>query len=337
MVANKTVGSLVNARGQKLHTVEWLPEEVKDTKACIFFQHGFGEYIERFDAVFQTWTSAGIAVYGFDTHGMGLSEPLDVPQRALVRKFAFLVEDSLKVLKDVVQPSLKANNITAPLFIAGNSLGGLVASYVVLASPDTFAGLVMQSPAIDVEWTPVLSSPRPRPPSSPPRLRPRLPSACPQALKEHLKHVGSTDVTLHEVAGGYHELLYGPEKEEVKALISAWVLAKAAAAAAAAREVPAAAVEETPAVPAAAVEETPAAAAPEEEVTVAAAVKQEVAAVASAVAGVVEPAVEAVKAAPAAVAAVVAGAVEPAAAAVEPAAAAAKVEAPAEAVEAAAK
>lgn len=42
-----------------------------------------------------------------------------------------------------------------PLFIGGNSLGGLVASHLALARP-TVVGLIMQSPAIDVEWNAVL-------------------------------------------------------------------------------------------------------------------------------------------------------------------------------------
>lgn len=45
------------------------------------------------------------------------------------------------------QPALKANGTDSkPLFMAGNSLGGLVGSHVVLRRPDTFAGLLMQSP-----------------------------------------------------------------------------------------------------------------------------------------------------------------------------------------------
>lgn len=43
-----------------------------------------------------------------------------------------------------------------------------------------------------------------------------------------LKHVGSTDVTLKEVEGGYHELLMGPEKEQVRVDIRDWLLVHAA-------------------------------------------------------------------------------------------------------------
>ncbi len=54
----------------------------------------------------------------------------------------------MQFLTEVIQPQMKAKAISAPLFMGGNSLGGLVASYVVLAKPDAFAGLVMQSPGM---------------------------------------------------------------------------------------------------------------------------------------------------------------------------------------------
>ncbi len=59
---------------------------------------------------------------------------------------------------------------------------------------------------------------------------PGRPSLVPQALKEHLAQVSSTDKTLVEVAGGYHELQHGPEKAEVLKGIADWVLQHTAAA-----------------------------------------------------------------------------------------------------------
>ncbi len=51
------------------------------------------------------------------------------------------------------QPALREKGLSSlPLFMGGNSLGGLVASYVALERPTAFAGLILQSPAIDVEW-----------------------------------------------------------------------------------------------------------------------------------------------------------------------------------------
>ncbi|KXZ55182.1 hypothetical protein GPECTOR_3g328 [Gonium pectorale] len=279
----KTSGSFTNGRGNKLYTYAYTPDG--PVSAVVFWHHGFGGS--------KVWTEAGIAVYGFDAHGMGHSEPLDEPSRGLVRSFSHLVDDALLYISEVLQPELKAKGVTAPLFMAGNSLGGLVASYVVLAQPQLFAGLILQSPALDVEWTPVLvamvgnllsalvpgaklvPAVRPEDMSQDPavvksyledpliyqgnvrarsgneflkgfrglgarRKEFKLPilgvhgtsDRCTSlpALRAHLKAVSSTDVTLKEVEGGYHELLHGPEKETVRAFIQAWILEHATAA-----------------------------------------------------------------------------------------------------------
>ncbi len=60
-------------------------------------------------------------------------------------------------------------------------------------------------------------------PRPPPAARPE------QALKRHLAAISSSDITLKEVEGGYHELLFGPEKEQVRQWIMDWILAHAAA------------------------------------------------------------------------------------------------------------
>ncbi|KAG2448537.1 hypothetical protein HYH02_006428 [Chlamydomonas schloesseri] len=289
----KTSSHFTNKRGQKLYFVSHTPDNGAEVKAVVFWHHGLGEYIDRFDATFKVWTDAGIAVYGFDVHGMGLSEPLDKKDRILVKKFEYLPEDAVQFLEEVLQPALKEAGLDSkPLFMAGNSLGGLVASHMVLRRPDAFAGLLMQSPAIDVEWTPVLRfqaavgnvlaamvprahlvpAVRPEDMSQDPAVvqayldDPLIPKGnvkaqtgneclkgfralvplrkqfklpiyavhgtddkCTSlpALREHLKHVSSTDVTLKEVPQGRHELLFGPEKDEVRAEMRDWILAHA--------------------------------------------------------------------------------------------------------------
>ncbi|EFJ44964.1 hypothetical protein VOLCADRAFT_106192 [Volvox carteri f. nagariensis] len=292
---SKNSGSFTNARGQKLYTVSWTPEE-GDVKAVLLWNHGLGEYIDRFEGSAKYWVASGIAVFGFDAHGMGLSEPLDDAGRGLVRRFSHLVEDALMYHDKVLLPALAEKAITAPVFIGGNSLGGLVASYAALERPEAFKGLILQSPAVDVEWTPVLRIqaalgnilaallPRAK---LVPAVRPEDMSQDPDVVKEYLedpmiykgnvralsgnevlkgfrglvakranlklpiyavhgtsdrctslpalrdmlKHVSSTDVTLQEVVGGYHELLHGPEKEQVRKDIKDWMLARAEAAA----------------------------------------------------------------------------------------------------------
>jgi hypothetical protein len=67
------------------------------------------EYINRFHQSCSEWASQGIAVYGFDPHSFGHSEPSDEPSRGLIKKFNHLVEDSLGYMDHV----LKVGNLGA--------------------------------------------------------------------------------------------------------------------------------------------------------------------------------------------------------------------------------
>lgn len=48
-----------------------------------------------------------------------------------------------------------------------------------------------------------------------------------QAVKRLLQASQSKDKTLNEIPGGYHELIMGPEKEQVIAMVRDWILARA--------------------------------------------------------------------------------------------------------------
>ncbi|KXZ55183.1 hypothetical protein GPECTOR_3g329 [Gonium pectorale] len=284
----KSKGEFTNKRGQKLVTYAFVPDDVASIKAVLFWHHGLGGS--------KVWADAGIAVYGFDAHGMGLSEPLAKGGRCYIKRFSHLLDDALLFISHVLLPDLKDKGVTAPLFMGGGSLGGLMAAYVVLEQQQQFKGLIMLAPALDVEWTPLLRvqaavgnlvaallprvklvpAVRPEDMSQDPavvkafledplmykdNVRARtaneilrafraliarrkdftLPTLgihgtsdrCTSlpALRAHLKAVSSTDVTLKEVEGGYHDLLHGPEKDEVNALVRDWILERAAAAA----------------------------------------------------------------------------------------------------------
>ncbi len=102
--------------------------------------------------VFSHLAEAGIAVYAFDAHGHGLSEPKDEKLRCYFEHFEDLTDDSWQFIRDVVAPK----SIGLPIFCGGHSLGGLVAAYVVASHQSVFTGLVLNSAAIDVVWTPLL-------------------------------------------------------------------------------------------------------------------------------------------------------------------------------------
>ena len=45
-----------------------------------------------------------------------------------------------------------------------------------------------------------------------------------QAVKRLIQAAFSKDKTLIEIPGGYHELIMGPEKEQVIAMVRDWIL-----------------------------------------------------------------------------------------------------------------
>ena len=139
-MVHQSTGSFLNARKQTLRTVEYLPDQ-PTPKALLFFHHGYGEHISRYErgkhctTLTQTYllaflinrgffkgflmgvyrskipqmlltmliivggmlsvhtrlAEAGIAVYGYDHHGHGESQPKEARERALVHDFNHLV------------------------------------------------------------------------------------------------------------------------------------------------------------------------------------------------------------------------------------------------------
>jgi alpha-beta hydrolase superfamily lysophospholipase len=65
----------------------------------------------------------------------------------------FQTEDFLLYV-DTVVPTLPSP--CPPLFLLGHSMGGLVVALACAQRPRMWAGMMMHSPAVDVEWTPVL-------------------------------------------------------------------------------------------------------------------------------------------------------------------------------------
>lgn len=146
----------MNKRNQKLKTVSFFPKS--PPMARLLFHHGLAEHCGRYDKVFSRLSDVhGVEVHSFDAHSHGQSEPHAKDERALVWSFSHLLEDM-----ELVAQHLKKS--AAPLFIGGHSMGGLVASHFA-ASPSSktldLRGLVLHSPALDVEWTLVLRAQAP--------------------------------------------------------------------------------------------------------------------------------------------------------------------------------
>eukprot|EP00887_Chlorella_sp_A99_P003059 scaffold9.g3059.t1 len=151
-------GTALSGKRVKLHRVTVLPGDGgKDDvpassppRAVLVWHHGLGEHVGRYKQVFATLADAGMAVYSQDAVGHGRSEG----GRAVIRRFEDLVGD-LSALAATVRADAAARwpNAAPPFFLAGHSLGGLVAATLAQRDQGAWAGLLVCSPAMDIEWT----------------------------------------------------------------------------------------------------------------------------------------------------------------------------------------
>ena len=130
--------------GISLHTVSVRPSKIR---ACLVFHHGFGEYGDRNRATFERLAASGIAVYYHDAMGHGTSGGA----RAVIDLETLVLD-----LDALAATARQDTGETTPMFIAGHSLGGLVAAFACLKDQARYSGLLLCSPLLDVEWTPML-------------------------------------------------------------------------------------------------------------------------------------------------------------------------------------
>lgn len=103
-------------------------------KGVLALVHGLGEHSGRYDSVVEALTSAGYAVFAFDNQGHGRSEG----QRGHIdcwQNYRDNIESFLQLVRQ--------QEPTAPLFLMGHSLGGLIVLDYVLRSAQSasFASL----------------------------------------------------------------------------------------------------------------------------------------------------------------------------------------------------
>lgn len=123
--------------GLKMHSKGWTPE--KEPKAVVCLIHGLGEHIGRYEHVGAAFVEAGYAMLGFDLRGHGKSGG--------TRGHAPSADAFFKDIEAFVQDA--ANRYpSAPRFLYGHSLGGLLTlSYAVTHNADV-KGLIVSSPGL---------------------------------------------------------------------------------------------------------------------------------------------------------------------------------------------
>lgn len=140
-------GSFLGAGSQSLFYQSWQPDGA--AKATLVIVHGFGEHCGRYSHIVNHLTPQGFAVFGFDHRGHGRS--CDKPT-AHVNSWSEYHEDLGRFLQMVGEqmPNL-------PLFLMGQSMGGLIVLGYALDHPTGLKGVIASGPAVgDVDAPPLM-------------------------------------------------------------------------------------------------------------------------------------------------------------------------------------
>lgn len=116
----------------------WRPDATP--RATLILIHGLGEHSGRFGNVVKCLAPRGIVVYSFDQRGHGRSPG----QRGHVDSFGDFREDLHRFVQMIT-----AREPNRPLFILGQSVGGLVALDYALHHPQALRGVIAFSPYLD--------------------------------------------------------------------------------------------------------------------------------------------------------------------------------------------
>ena len=131
--------------GLALHGRVWRPDF--GAKGLVLIAHGLGEHAGRYAGLAGRLMVAGYAVYSYDHRGHGESPG----ERGMVERFGEYADDLAAVLPAVRADAASRVGERRPLFLFGQSMGGLVAAeYVQERGADGLAGLILSAPALQV-------------------------------------------------------------------------------------------------------------------------------------------------------------------------------------------
>jgi alpha-beta hydrolase superfamily lysophospholipase len=130
-------GRFLGAGGLSLFRRTWHPAGA--TKAVLINVHGLGDHSGLYPALVEHFTARGIAVYAFDLRGNGRSPG----QRAYVERWDEYHEDLERFVAEV-----RREEPDRPIFLLGNSLGGLIVLDYALSHPEGIRGIIAASPPL---------------------------------------------------------------------------------------------------------------------------------------------------------------------------------------------
>ena len=127
----------------QLHAVEWLP--AGRVRAVLQLSHGLGEHVLRYDPLAEYLTAHGVAVFGHDHLGHGLSVPPDGVRLWFGTKgsWTFLLDD-LRTCRRTAQKRIPVDADDPVLwFLLGHSLGSFLARAYLIRFPGLADGAIL--------------------------------------------------------------------------------------------------------------------------------------------------------------------------------------------------
>jgi alpha-beta hydrolase superfamily lysophospholipase len=125
------------AGGLSLFRRTWRPAGPE--RAVLINVHGLGDHSGLYPALVEHFTARAIAVYAFDLRGNGRSPG----QRAYVERWDEYREDLERFVAVV-----RREEPDRPIFLLGNSLGGLIVLDYALCRPEGIRGIIAASPPL---------------------------------------------------------------------------------------------------------------------------------------------------------------------------------------------
>ena len=122
-----------------IHAVSWKPEG--PVKAVLQLVHGMAEYIDRYDGMARWFAERGIAVYGNDHlgHGLSVNDKYPLGYFGTKNQNAFVFRDDAKQLTDIA----KEQNPGVPYVLFGHSMGSFVARIYLEKYSDELAAAII--------------------------------------------------------------------------------------------------------------------------------------------------------------------------------------------------
>jgi acylglycerol lipase len=140
-------GTFPGAGSLLLHYQAWRPPDARQLRAVLINLHGLGDHSGLYPNLAGYFPARGVAVYAFDMRGNGRSPG----QRAYVGSWEEYRGDLHAFLGRI--PEWEPG---VPLFLLGNSLGGLVVLDYVLHQPHRVAGVIAAAPPLGEVGVPPL-------------------------------------------------------------------------------------------------------------------------------------------------------------------------------------